>query len=213
MKPANARLVGRGHAGRRDRGELAAAIEHAFEFDRKVVVEEGSPARARSSARCSATTTRCLGPGRDRARRHEFYSTTAKYIDEHGARLRIPADLDRAADRRSSAWRSRAFRALSARGMARVDFFLDADGAVCVNEINTIPGFTAISMYPKLWEASGLGYRALIERLLDLAVERRAAERGKQTSSKNSATSSANAGLSTSSASSVLISAERGSRL
>ena len=74
-----------------------------------------------------------------------------------------------------------AFQAVECWGMARVDFFLDADGAMWINEINTIPGFTSISMYPKLWEASGLGYRALIERLLDLAVERRAAERGKQT--------------------------------
>ena len=65
--------------------------------------------------------------------------------------------------------------------MARVDFFLDPDGIVWINEINTIPGFTSISMYPKLWEASGLDYAELIERLLDLAMERRAAERGKQT--------------------------------
>jgi D-alanine-D-alanine ligase len=103
----------------------------------------------------------------------EFYSYSAKYVDENGAALIIPADLtaDQAAVVRDLALR--AFAALDLEGMARVDFFLDSsDGAIYVNEVNTIPGFTEHSMYPKLWEASGLGFAQVLDRLIALALER-----------------------------------------
>ncbi len=100
-----------------------------------------------------------------------FYSYEAKYVDD-GADLRIPAPLtpDEVKLVQSSA--VRAFQALDCAGMGRVDFFLRADGRLLVNEINTIPGFTRISMYPKLWEASGIGQTELVSRLIDLALER-----------------------------------------
>jgi len=111
---------------------------------------------------------------------HAFYDYEAKYLDEHGARLVIPAELTPAILDGVQRMAVTAFRAIGCEGMARVDFFLRGD-ELWVNEINTIPGFTQISMYPKLWEASGLPYAELIERLLDLAVERHAIERTKST--------------------------------
>ena len=111
---------------------------------------------------------------------HEFYDYDSKYLDEHGARLEIPADLDADVQARVQRMAIAAFQAIECWGMARVDFFLRGD-ELFVNEINTIPGFTSISMYPKLWEASGLAYDDLIERLIDLAVERHDAERSKRT--------------------------------
>src|SRR5262249_26986349 len=101
-----------------------------------------------------------------------FYSYAAKYIDERGARLQIPADLPDVRVREVHELALATFRALDCAGMARVDFFLAENGRLYVNEINTIPGFTAISMYPKLWEASGVTPRELVTRLIDLALER-----------------------------------------
>ncbi len=103
---------------------------------------------------------------------HEFYDYDAKYLDE-GSRLLIPAPIDAGVAEEVRSMAVRAFQAVDAAGMARVDFFLErATGRVLLNELNTIPGFTRISMYPKLWEASGLSYPSLIERLVDLAIER-----------------------------------------
>jgi hypothetical protein len=113
---------------------------------------------------------------------HEFYSYEAMYLDEHGAGLEIPARVDESQMAALRALAVKTFRALDLSGMARVDFFVDKDsGALYVNEVNTIPGFTSISMYPKLWEATGLSYRALVNRLLELAVERHAARRALST--------------------------------
>jgi D-alanine-D-alanine ligase len=114
--------------------------------------------------------------------RHDYYSYEAKYLDENGAALAIPADLPPAVSERVRRLAVEAFKVLECSGMARVDFFVTADGTAYVNEINTIPGFTKISMYPKLWEATGVPYPALIERLLDLAVERFAQEQRVETS-------------------------------
>jgi D-alanine-D-alanine ligase len=100
----------------------------------------------------------------------EFYDYTAKYLEE-GTRLLIPAKLNRAQVKRFREYAVRAFRSLECLGMARVDFFLEhRTGRIYLNEINTIPGFTSISMYPKLWEASGLGYSDLLDRLIQLAL-------------------------------------------
>ena len=94
------------------------------------------------------------------------------YIDEHGARIRIPADLTAAQASSVQLLALQTFRALEGSGLARVDFFLSKEGRLFVNEINTLPGFTAISMYPKLWEASGIPARGLVERLIEIAIER-----------------------------------------
>jgi D-alanine-D-alanine ligase len=108
-----------------------------------------------------------------------FYSYDAKYIDPDGASWRIPADVPRETADRVRGLSLEAFRALDLVGMARVDFFLDGKtDALYLNEVNTIPGFTTISMYPKMWEASGLPYAALLDRLIALALER---HREKQT--------------------------------
>jgi D-alanine-D-alanine ligase len=107
--------------------------------------------------------------------RSEFYSYEAKYVDEAGATLRIPAPLTDVQTARVRELAVQAFQLLDCAGMARVDFFLEHDtGWLYVNELNTIPGFTAISMYPKLWEASGVPYTELIRRLIDLALQRHA---------------------------------------
>ena len=101
----------------------------------------------------------------------EFYDYTAKYLEE-GTQLIIPAKLTRAQVKRFQDYAVRAFRAIECTGMARVDFFLEGrTRRIFLNEVNTIPGFTSISMYPKLWEASGLGFRELIDRLIELALE------------------------------------------
>ena len=101
-----------------------------------------------------------------------FYSYDAKYIDEHGARLELPAKLSATQLAAAQAMALRAFEVLECEGMARVDLFLRPDGELLVNEINTIPGFTAISMYPKLWALSGVSPTALVTRLIELAMER-----------------------------------------
>lgn len=112
-------------------------------------------------------------------RAHDFYSYEAKYLDDDGADLVIPADLPPAVLAEVQRLAVAAFAALRCSGMARVDFFVSDDGIV-INELNTIPGFTRISMYPKLWEASGISYRDLVARLIDLAVERHARRAAKR---------------------------------
>jgi D-alanine-D-alanine ligase len=103
----------------------------------------------------------------------EFYDYVAKYADESGTRLIIPADITPDQTRAVQDLAVRAFKAIDGSGMARVDFFVEAQsGRVVLNEINTIPGFTSVSMYPKLWEASGLSYPRLIDRLIELALTR-----------------------------------------
>ncbi|MFQ5995974.1 MAG: D-alanine--D-alanine ligase A, partial [Acidiferrobacterales bacterium] len=97
-----------------------------------------------------------------------------KYIDDHGAELIIPADLPAGVVRQVQELAIKAFTTLCCEGMARVDFFVTVDDEVYVNELNSIPGFTKISMYPKLWEASGIGYAELIDRLIQLALTRHA---------------------------------------
>jgi D-alanine-D-alanine ligase len=103
---------------------------------------------------------------------HEFYSYEAKYLDKAGADFKIPAELSAETTLAFQEMALKVFHILCCEGMARVDFFLTASGQIYVNEINTIPGFTAISMYPKLWEASGISYSDLLDRLIVLALER-----------------------------------------
>ena len=164
--------------------ELDAAMETAFRFARKVVVEKGfEGAREIECAVLGNDDPVASTCGEITPRGHEFYDYAAKYLDADGADLIIPADLDPETLAALQRMAVVAFQAVECWGMARVDFFLTAENQVVINEINTIPGFTSISMYPKLWEASGLSYAELIERLLDLALERHSAERMKSTAS------------------------------
>jgi len=154
--------------------DLGHAIDHAAEFDRKVIIEAAVP---------SAREIECAVLGNDEPDvsvpgeiipSREFYDYEAKYIDE-GSQSLIPAALTDTQTTEVRRLAIEAFKAIDAAGMARVDFLLSADtGALYVNEINTIPGFTTISMFSKLWAASGLEYPALLDRLVRLALDRHA---------------------------------------
>ncbi|MGH7540482.1 MAG: D-alanine--D-alanine ligase [Gemmatimonadota bacterium] len=160
-----------------DAAGAEAALDEAFSYDAKVLVEEFVRGREIECAVLGNEHPEASVPG-EIVPRHEFYSYEAKYLDERGADLVIPADLDDETTRRVRDLALRTFQALCCEGMARVDFFLREHGEIVVNEINTIPGFTRISMYPKLWAASGVPYPELIDRLLELALERAGREAG-----------------------------------
>jgi len=160
--------------------DLPAAFEAALDHDRKVVLEKGIDAREIECAVLGNDDARASGLGEIVPSR-EFYDYAAKYLDGT-SELLIPAPLDDATAARVRETALEAFRALDLRGLARVDFLLDrGSGQFFLNEVNTLPGFTPISMFPKLWEAAGLSYPRLIERLVELARERWAAERGLRT--------------------------------
>jgi D-alanine-D-alanine ligase len=176
VKPANlGSSVGVSKA--QDAGEYARAVETAFRYDTKVLVEEAIAGRELECSVLGNEQPAASVPG-EVLPTHEFYDYDAKYIDENGAALEIPARLAAETVERVRALAVRAFTTLCCSGMARVDLFLRPDGQLLVNEINTIPGFTRISMYPKLWEASGLPYPRLIDRLIELAIERHGVEQG-----------------------------------
>ncbi|MBN1585767.1 D-alanine--D-alanine ligase [Candidatus Uhrbacteria bacterium] len=151
--------------------EYAAAVSLAFRFDRKLVLEENIDGREIECSVLGNDQPIASVPG-EVITGHDFYSYEAKYIDEHGAALQIPADLPEATVEMVRDLAVKTFRVTGCEGLGRIDFFLKGDGQVIVNEINTIPGFTSVSMYPKLWEASGIPYRELIDRLIQLALER-----------------------------------------
>lgn len=153
--------------------ELPAALALAGEFDSKIVVEKGIDAREIELAVLGNNALEISVPGEIVPAR-EFYDYTAKYVNDD-SRLLIPAPLDEEQVREAQELARRTFKTLECAGMARVDLFLEKSTfRFFVNEINTLPGFTSISMYPKLWEASGLPYSALIDRLVALAIERHA---------------------------------------
>jgi len=172
VKPANGgSSVGISKA--KDRDGLADAIDLAARYDRKVVVERAVDGREIECSVLGNDKPEASVPG-EIVPSNEFYDYRAKYIDT-GSRLLIPAPLSAEQTGRIRDLAVKAFRALDLCGMARVDFFLDrASEAIFVNEVNTIPGFTPISMYPKLWEASGVTFPALVDRLVRLALERHA---------------------------------------
>jgi D-alanine-D-alanine ligase len=178
VKPANAgSSVGVSKV--RDAAGLTAALADAFRFDRKVLCERAVDAREIECAVLGNDDPEASVPGEIVVHHPDgFYSYDAKYVDADGASWRIPADLPPATAAEVRRLAVAAFRALELAGLARVDFFLErGTGRVFLNEANTMPGFTAISMYPKMWEAAGLPPRALVSRLVDLALERHRARR------------------------------------
>jgi len=181
VKPATlGSSVGVSRASTRD--ELISAIDQALRYDDKVLVERAVAAReiefAVLAAEDPAAPPEISVPGEISAR-EDFYSFERKYLDAQGADLHVPAQLDAATLAKGRDAVGRIFRTLECEGMARVDFFLDKhSGELYFNEVNTIPGFTAISMYPKLWEASGISYGRLLDRLIGDA-QRRHARRSK----------------------------------
>jgi len=175
VKPANlGSSVGISKA--RTKKELGPAIYEAAKFDRKIVIEQGV-----GGAKHKAREIECSVLGNDRPQASvpgeivpvkEFYDYSAKYLDE-GSELIIPAKLTKAETKKVQELAIRAFQAVDCAGLARVDFLMDPKTRkLYVNEINTMPGFTAISMYPKLWAATGISYPDLIDRLIQLGIER-----------------------------------------
>lgn len=169
VKPANLGSsvgISKVHSAR----ELAAAMDLAAQYDRKVLVEKAVDAREIECSVLGNERPEASVPG-EVVPVNEFYDYEAKYIKE-GSELIIPAKLTRRQTQQVRDFAVRAFQAIDCAGMARVDLLLDRKtGKVFVNEINTIPGFTSISMYPKLWEASGVSYSQLVDRLIELALE------------------------------------------
>jgi len=174
VKPANlGSSVGISKA--HDHSELGPAIHEAAQFDRKIVIEEGVGRDKK------ARELECAVLGNDEPQASvvgevvpikEFYDYNAKYLDE-GSELIIPAKLSEGHERAVRAMAVKAFKAVDCAGLARVDFLMDpVSNEIFVNEINTLPGFTSISMYPKLWGATGVGYSELIDRLIQFALER-----------------------------------------
>lgn len=151
--------------------EFQNAIISAFEYDNKILIEEYIRGREIECSVLGNDNPTASIPGEVLVQ-DEFYSYKAKYIDEKGAVLDIPAKLSSDVLKKIQYYAIKAFKVLCCEGMARVDFFLQDDGNIIVNELNTIPGFTKISMYPKLWAASGISYPELIDRLINLAIER-----------------------------------------
>jgi D-alanine-D-alanine ligase len=175
VKPANlGSSVGISKA--RNRKELGPAIQEAAKFDRKIVIEQGVGGKKEKAREIecsvlgndepSASVPGEIVPGK------EFYDYAAKYVDE-GSQLIIPAKLTKAETKKVQELAVAAFQAVDCSGLARVDFLMDPKTRkIYLNEINTMPGFTSISMYPKLWAASGLAYADLIDRLIQLGIER-----------------------------------------
>ena len=169
VKPANlGSSVGISKA--HDREELLKALNVAAIFDRKIVVEENITGREIEVSVLGNDAPKASLPG-EVLPAHEFYTYEAKYSNI-GSSLLIPAPLDESVTVRLQEMAVEAFRAVEASGLSRVDFFVTPKNEIFLNEINTLPGFTEISMYPKLWEATGLPYSELIDRLISLGLER-----------------------------------------
>ena len=154
----------------RSEEEFAAAVEYALEYDIKIIVEVGLKGRELECAVLGNDFPQASGIG-EVVPADGFYSYKAKYVDADGAALIIPAELTPAEETLLKETAVRTFQALCCRGLGRVDMFLTPEGSAYVNEINTLPGFTNISMYPKLWEHSGLGQKELVTKLIELALE------------------------------------------
>lgn len=152
---------------------FADALAVALSYDHKVLVEAAIVGREIECAVLGNATPQASVCG-EVVVHDAFYSYDTKYISAHGADIVIPADLDTQTQQRIQRLAVQAYQALDCAGMARVDVFLCADGRIVINEVNTLPGFTRISMYPKLWQASGLDYRGLITQLIELALQRHA---------------------------------------
>ncbi len=178
IKPANmGSSVGVSKA--RNENEFKKAVVNAFKFDTKIIIEEFIDAREIECSVLGNENPIASIPGEITAN-EDFYSYDAKYSGA-GSPVEIPAKIDKKIARKIQELAVKVFKVLSCEGLSRVDFFLKKDGTVLVNEINTIPGFTNTSMYPKMLEASGIPLSKLLDRLVDLAIERFNKERKLQT--------------------------------
>lgn len=154
-----------------DQLSFEAGLQDAFRYDEYVLIEKAMIAREIECSVLGNENPRASLPG-EIINHAEFYTFDAKYVDEHAAMVKTPADLPSSVVIAVQTMAIRAFRALRILGMARVDFFLTTDDQLYINEVNTIPGFTNISMYPKNWEVSGLSYAHLLDELIQLGMQR-----------------------------------------
>jgi len=151
--------------------QFNSAIKDAFLYDTKIMIEQYIEGRELECSVLGNNDPIASGVG-EIIPKGEFYDYKAKYIDEEGALLKAPTDLPKEKEKQVQNLAIKTFKVLCLDGMARVDFFLSKNGKIFVNEVNTIPGFTNISMYPKLWEKSGISYAELVDRLIKLAIEK-----------------------------------------
>lgn len=147
-------------------------IKDAFLYDHKILAEEFIDGREIEVSVKGLNQSPTASVAGEIVPTHEFYSYEAKYIDENGAHLHIPAKITEQQQVEIQNWACKAFKILECDGLSRVDFFLKKDGKIYLNEINTIPGFTKISMYPKMWEASGISYQQLITDLIEIGFKK-----------------------------------------
>ncbi len=161
--------------------EFLPALEEAFLYSTKVILEENIVGREIEISVLGNEDPIVSIPG-EIITSHEFYDYDAKYLDENGAKLEIPAKMQEEKVKELQKLAKKVFQTLCLEGMARIDFFLAKDGTFYTNEANTIPGFTNISMYPKMWEASGISYTELVDRLIQLAIDRHNREETLRTS-------------------------------
>lgn len=170
VKPANAgSSVGVSKV--KNEEDFKKAVHEAFQYDNKIIIEEFIKGREIEVSVLGNENPIASVPG-EITPTHEFYSYEAKYLDENGAILKIPAELPKDMIKKIQKLAIKTYQTLCCEGLSRVDMFLTSSGKVYVNEINTLPGFTKISMYPKLWEASGISYSDLLDKLIQLAREK-----------------------------------------
>jgi D-alanine-D-alanine ligase len=165
----------------KDDKDFSEKINDAFKYSDKIICEEAIIGKEIECSVLGNENPVASLPG-EVIPNHEFYSYEAKYLDENGAKFEIPAKLPELTIKNIQEIAIKSFKVLNCEGMARVDGFLKENGEFILNEINTIPGFTTISMYPKLWEASGVSYSELIDKLIQLTIERYNGEKKIQTS-------------------------------
>lgn len=184
VKPANmGSSVGVSKVDREE--DLLTAIHEALKYDTKVLLERAVFGDEIECSVLGNATPKASAIGRVIPQEDGYYSYNAKYIDEDGAILEIPANISKVVSDEAKRVALKTFKVLGCEGMARVDMFATKDGSIIVNEVNTIPGFTGISMYPKLWEVSGVSYEQLINELVQLAIERYDRRHKLKTSYKN----------------------------
>lgn len=181
IKPANAGSSVGVHKIKSE-ADFAVKLKDAFQFDTKVLAEEFIQGReVEISVMGHNHAPEASLPG-EIIPQHEFYSYEAKYLDDNGALLKIPAEITGESLQKMQSLAKKTYQVMGCDGLTRVDFFLRPNGEFYINEINTIPGFTKISMYPKMWEATGLSYKDLITKLITLGFEKYEAEQKLKTS-------------------------------
>jgi D-alanine-D-alanine ligase len=165
----------------REESQYQKAIEMAYKYDSKIVIEANIEGREIECAILGNEDPKASIPGEIRATK-DFYDYESKYLDDKGYEITIPASVDKHTENKIRETAVKTFQVLECEGLSRVDVFLTKENEVIVNEINTIPGFTSISMYPMLWKETGINYQELISKLIDLAISRFKRENSLKTS-------------------------------